>query len=193
MKKFAFIILILSGVTACDNSTRNGQDAAQLTAYTTKGDSIVKITFDTLRNALVKTMGEKGLAGALRFCNVQALPITALYASNDISISRVTNKNRNPENELSAFDKIQWEKYEALLAKKDSLKPVVVPNNNEIHYYKPIIMQGMCLSCHGTVEKEIPKELLPVIDSLYPSDKAKGYKAGDLRGMWHLEFTKRNK
>ena len=81
MKKFAFIILILSGVTACDNSTHNGQDAAQLTAYTTKGDSIVKITFDTLRNALIKTMGEKGLAGALRFCNVQALPLKspALY------------------------------------------------------------------------------------------------------------------
>ncbi|MGF2414867.1 MAG: Tll0287-like domain-containing protein, partial [Ferruginibacter sp.] len=121
---------------------------------------------------------------------VEALPITAVYASAGITVSRVSDKNRNAKNALTEMDKIEWAKYIKQIANKDSLRAAIVYNNNEVHYYKPIIMQPMCLSCHGTTEKDIAKELLPVIDSLYPADKAKGYKAGELRGMWHIVFTK---
>jgi hypothetical protein len=36
-----------------------------------KGDSLVTKTFDTLRNTLTKAIGEKGLAGAVEFCNTK--------------------------------------------------------------------------------------------------------------------------
>lgn len=193
MKKISFCLLIIFFVTACiSDGTRNSEQNEEETAtYISKGDSIVKITFDTLRNTLVKTIGEKGLAGALQFCNAAALPITASYASGGITVGRVSDKSRNVKNLLSDFDKIEWEKYTTLWANKDSLRPVVVSRNGEFHYYKPILMQSMCLNCHGTPGKEIPNDLLPVIDSLYPADKAKGYQAGDLRGMWHVVFAKK--
>jgi Protein of unknown function (DUF3365) len=192
MKRIAFFTVSILIVIGCNSNDagNNKQDADELAAYVKQGDSIVKITFDTLRNTLFKTIGEKGLRGALIFCNAQALPITKIYASEGIAVSRISDKNRNPENGLSEFDKIEWGKYINNTTRKDSLKPVVIFNDSEAHYYKPILMQPFCLSCHGTPEKEIAKALLPVIDSLYPADKAKGYKAGDLRGMWHIVFTK---
>jgi hypothetical protein len=32
--------------------------------------------------------------------------------------------------------------------------------------------------------------LQATIDSLYPQDKAVGFSAGDLRGMWKIRFSK---
>jgi len=97
MKKISFCLVIILFVTACiSNPTGNNrQNEEEPATYISKGDSIVKITFDTLRNTLVKTIGEKGLAGALRFCNMEALPITASYASEGITVGRVSDKNRN--------------------------------------------------------------------------------------------------
>ncbi len=192
MKKSTFFTLLLFMMVACNNSAtdKNKQEANENAAYLKKGDSIVKITFDTLRTVLLKTIAEKGHADALKFCNVEALPITALYASEGIRVSRVSDKTRNPDNALKEMDIAVWQDYLALAAKKDSLKSVVISGNSEVNYYKPILMQPMCLSCHGTIEKDIAKNLQPVIDSLYPADKAKGYKAGEIRGMWHIVFTK---
>jgi hypothetical protein len=192
MKRITFISFLLFIFIACNNKDAGNsvQNDDQAAVYLKQGDSIVKITFDTLRKTLIKAISTKGLSGTLMLCNVQAKPITGMYTSEGITVGRVTDKNRNPENTLSAFDQAVWEKYRDQVAKKDSLKSVLISRNNEFHYYKPIFIQPMCLNCHGTPGKEISKELLTVIDSLYPADRAKGYKAGDLRGMWHIVFTK---
>jgi hypothetical protein len=183
---FAVILFSMACNNKSEETTTNNE------AFIHKGDSIVKITFDTLRTALTNAIGQKGFTGALQYCNVQALPITSLYASHDITINRVSDKNRNPANALSELDKLQWEKFKIAFEKKDSLRAAIVDNKEDIHYYKPILMQGMCLSCHGTPDKEISKELLTQISTLYPEDKATGYKTGDLRGMWHVLFKKKN-
>lgn len=157
--------------------------------FIARGDSLVRITFDSLRNTLSRLMTTEGPQGAVRFCNLQALQLTNLHSSDDISIGRVTDKTRNPGNALSELDKKQFEKYIALLEKKDSLPSVVITQNNKAHYYKPILIQSMCLNCHGVAGKEIPAQVVTTIDSLYPSDMAKGYKSGELRGMWHIVFN----
>lgn len=190
LRLMIYIAVILFSM-ACNNNDSK-ETTTDTKAFLIKGDSIVKITFDTLRSALVTTIGQKGFTAALQYCSVQALPITSLYASPDITVSRVSDKNRNPGNGLTELDKVQWGKFKAAFAKKDSLKAAVVSNKEAIHYYKPILIQGMCLSCHGTPENEISKELLAEINTLYPADKAIGYKNGDLRGMWHLVFKKKN-
>jgi Protein of unknown function (DUF3365) len=191
MKNTIFFTFLIAIAVACNNNDADHKEMnSEAAAYIKKGDSIVKITFDTLRNVLLKTIAEKGQAEAVKFCNVQALPITGMYASEGIIVSRISDKNRNAGNALQDLDKTEWKKYLELAAKKDSLKPAVVYSNNQAHYYKPILIQPLCLSCHGSTEKDIAKELQPVIDSLYPADKAKGYKAGELRGMWHIVFTK---
>jgi hypothetical protein len=59
-----------------------------------------------------------------------------------------------------------------------------------VHYYKPILVQAMCLNCHGSVPDQIQPDVLAKIDSLYPGDLARGYRDGQLRGAWHLRFTR---
>jgi hypothetical protein len=191
MKKIAFILSIALLVNACESKNtgnKNRKNSDEAAAYLLMGDSIAKMTFDTLRTTLLKAIGEKGFSGALAFCNTRALAVTDIYASEGITVSRVSDKNRNSKNVLSEYDWKEWAKYTGLAAKKDSLKSTIVYRNHEFHYYKPILMQSMCLSCHGTSGKDISKDLLRVIDSLYPGDKARGYKQGDLRGMWHIVF-----
>ncbi|MCG7858962.1 DUF3365 domain-containing protein, partial [Flavihumibacter sediminis] len=55
-------------------------------------------------------------------------------------------------------------------------------------YYKPILLQPMCLTCHGQPNSNIPASLVATIDSLYPNDLAKGFSVGELRGLWQIRF-----
>ncbi len=185
-----FIIVNLA-LLACNEKKQESPGTGKETdrEFIGRGDSLVRITFDTLRNTLSRLMATEGPQGAVRFCNLQALQLTSLYSSDVVSIGRVTDKTRNPGNALSELDKKQFEKYKALLEKKDSLHSVVVTQNTKLHYYKPILIQTMCLNCHGVAGKDIPGQLVTVIDSLYPSDMAKGYQTGELRGMWHIVFN----
>jgi hypothetical protein len=163
----------------------------EMNSYTRRGDSIVKITFDTHRNTLLATIGKEGIAGAVMFCSGKANGITSIYSQKDISVSRLSDKPRNPANKMGGEDSVIWNQYLEMAARHDSMRPMVVARNKEVHYFKPIFIQPLCLSCHGQAGKEITPEVAHIIDSLYPSDLAKGYKTGDLRGIWHLVFKSR--
>ena len=193
MRTTLFTCLVIGSLMSCkgiSGGEDHGSDARETAEFIKMGDSLSKITFDTLRTVLVKAIGQKGLAGALAFCNVQATAVTSTYSSSQATISRVADKNRNTRNGLSLFDEEAWEKYAGIAAIKGDLKPMVVFRNTQAHYYKPILLQSMCLNCHGAPGKEIPAAVLRVLDSLYPADKARGYKEGELRGMWHIVFPR---
>jgi len=62
---------------------------------------------------------------------------------------------------------------------------------NSITYYKAIIIaMPTCLKCHGETQTDISPEVLAVINQKYPADKATGYHAGELRGLWKIKMTK---
>ena len=52
-----------------------------------------------------------------------------------------------------------------------------------------MLLQPMCSACHGKKGVDILPEVVSAIDSLYPNDKATGFTAGDLRGMWKISFA----
>jgi hypothetical protein len=60
-----------------------------------------------------------------------------------------------------------------------------------IHYFKPIILQPMCWSCHGIAGSDIQPGAMEEIKKRYPSDLAIGFSEGDLRGMWHIRFPRK--
>ncbi|HRO47878.1 DUF3365 domain-containing protein [Agriterribacter sp.] len=164
-------------------------DTAAANDYRAQGDSIIKATFDTLRNALTIAIHNKGLQGAVAYCNENAYPVTAVLASGNITIKRVAEKYRNPKNAPDSTDAIQWRVFTAAKANGDSLQPAIIAGKNIVHYYKPILLQPMCSACHGKTGKDIPLPVAATIDSLYPNDKAKDFTVGDLRGMWKISFA----
>jgi len=52
-------------------------------------------------------------------------------------------------------------------------------------YVEPIMLQPLCLTCHGS---QLAPDVAKRIAELYPDDEATGFEAGDLRGVFWLEF-----
>lgn len=158
--------------------------------YSIKGDSIVKLTFDTLRSALQQSIREKGVGGAIEYCNINAAAITSLYERDGVVIRRTAQKYRNPSNAPDSIEKVIFRHYDSLSGNKQPLQHVVMPLGGKVHYFKPIILQPMCRNCHGAIGSDIQPGTMGLIKRSYPSDRATGFSDGDLRGIWHVSFPR---
>lgn len=141
---------------------------------------IAEETKKDLVGNLTKQLTENGAEKALEFCNINAIPLTQkLEAENGVTIKRVSDKNRNPENSANETELKIIEQFKTQLAKKEELKATM----EDGVFYAPITTNAMCIQCHGTENKDIKPEVLANIKSLYPKDKATGYKENELRGL----------
>ncbi|MBX2967544.1 MAG: DUF3365 domain-containing protein [Cyclobacteriaceae bacterium] len=183
-----FIVLISSiALLASCSSNKQENDQVNIipdSVYLNKGDKLVAHTFDTLRNSLLSAIGQNGLAYAIDFCNEKAYPLTALYQGDSITIRRSSARYRNPKNQP---DSLEQATLAGFIVNGPSTK--IIRTGNQVHYIKPIIMQAMCLNCHGVPDQNIKPETLQVIHERYPADQAINYAEGDLRGIWHIAFA----
>ena len=136
---------------------------------------------------ILKTELKKGLKEspqkAVEVCNLKAPEIQKQVSSDNISIGRVSLKNRNPNNKPKPWMKGYIQKFQSKEIKKSHI--VVDLDNGKKGLLKPIITMPLCLKCHGA---NIDKSLLAVIKNKYPNDKAIGYKVGDIRGYFWAEY-----
>ena len=67
--------------------------------------------------------------------------------------------------------------------KMDYAEVVEMNGQKSFRYMKAIPTGKVCLNCHGAeLKPAVSKEL----DMLYTDDKARGFKAGDIRGAFTL-------
>lgn len=171
---------------ACENSERNEDESKQSSKqYLEIGDSISILAQQTLLKNVAVAMQNGGSYNAVDFCNIHASKIMdSLSQSHQVSINRISLKYRNPNNKPSAFEK-QLLKEMAVSKKMDTLLKI----GNKNTYYKSILIGiPTCLKCHGT-ESDIDSKTNQLINERYPKDLAKGYKLGDFRGAWKIEFS----
>ncbi len=148
------------------------------------GNHASKLLLKTLGGNLKKHLKAGGPADALNFCSMNAADLTAKVDNElgkDVSIKRITLKPRNPANEATGDEKAVLEALQTLNENHVRLpRHLVQKTQNGYKYYKPLrITKKVCLKCHGT---NIDPKLKAEIAKRYPSDKATGYKMGDLRG-----------
>lgn len=150
-----------------------------------KGNETSVKLLQKLGSELKMLMQNNGVINALHFCSQNALTLTDDIArSSGTSIKRISMLNRNPINGLSTDEKKLFERWQTSIAKGEKLPDYEL---NQHIYYKPILINNeVCLKCHGNITQDsaIAKE----IKTLYPDDKAIGYKVGDLRGAIRIEF-----
>lgn len=186
-KSYLIISLLLVSIISCTEKKKVEDNAA----LRLKGDSLITQTFDTLRNTLVRAIGEKGFPGAVSFCNTEALPLTNSYVYEGIIIKRSSDKIRNSANAPDSIEQEILSVYLQMKKDKQELKSVLKKDAaGNYHYFKPILLQTMCLNCHGDKTTQIKPDTWEVILQKYPKDAAFNYKDGDLRGIWHLTFLK---
>lgn len=156
------------------------------------GKHYAMLTKSTLGKNLKGAIYKKGIDEALAFCNTKAIHLTdSVSQSLNVKIKRVSDKNRNPENTANEDELKYFETSKALLAKGEKIKPQLIEGLNHYTAYYPIMINKMCMSCHGQTEMEIKASTLSILNELYPNDKATGYKPNELRGIWVVEMDKK--
>ncbi len=199
MKTICLIFGLFIALSACQlgSTTQNEQTtapsslstAADEKMYLAQGNQLVKLTFDTLSTSLKNAIQREGITGALGFCNVNAYALTNMYANDkNAIIKRASTKNRNATNAADSLETLVLADYEQEKSSGVELLPKVMTTGNIVHYFKPILIQALCLNCHGEVGRGIDEKNYQVIKTLYPQDKAVDYQLNDLRGVWHIQW-----
>ena len=135
-----------------------------------------------LQQALKGGLAE-GPAAAIQVCRVKAPGIADALSVDGLRMGRSSHKLRNPDN--TAPDWV-GPIIQAYLDDASSRAPRAVElAGNRWGYVEPIVTQPLCLTCHGS---ELAPEVAAQIAELYPEDDATGFDAGDLRGVFWLEF-----
>ena len=143
-----------------------------------------------MRKKLTQTIQKNGLAGAMDVCAKEAPAVIAdLEKTFGLTIKRTALKVRNPLNAPDPTEKALLEKLDGMRNKGEDLpqdatlfSEVESGKERILRFYKPVMMQGTCVGCHGTPDK-IPAEVKKALAASYPKDKAVGYTDGDLRGI----------
>ena len=104
-----------------------------------------------------------------------------------MELSRVSLRNRNPDNAPNAWQTAVLETFEGQkVAGKDVTgltwsETVDIDGVSEFRFMKAIPTGEVCLKCHGTT---LAPGVVDVLANLYPQDKATGFKQGDIRGAF---------
>ncbi|PCI32789.1 MAG: hypothetical protein COB60_08780 [Flavobacteriaceae bacterium] len=185
--KYLLVVLFV-GLVSCNTATKLSKEAQ--IEYIAKGKEITQKSFKLLSGNLMKQMKQGGPVQAIPFCNVKAIPLTDEIAKQEyVSIKRVSKRFRNEINKPSSIELGVIEDYKVALENGEMLSPVLLSQpTGKPQFYAPILINSKCLVCHGTVGVEVSKATDSLIKSLYPKDLATGYKVGDLRGIWSVQF-----
>ena len=142
----------------------------------------------TLKGELKKAVKEGGLANAIGVCSKKAGPIAEkISKENGLSIKRVSIKNRNPKNVPSEWQKKVLENFALKHAAGGNLKKmayakiVETDGKKQFRFVKAIPTGKLCMKCHG---EKVDAKVEAKLAELYPDDKARGFKQGDLRGAF---------
>ena len=181
MKKiFAYII-----ISFLPFSQALAVDTEQLTQ---KSRAAIKALGGELKSTLQASMKAKGPIDSISVCNTEAPEISnKISEAKGLSVARTSLKYRNQENKPDEWEKSVLEQFEQRKAKGEAVKPMDYSELTEIggkkvfRYMKAIPTAEVCLKCHGS---NVALPIAAKINSLYPDDKATGFKKGDIRGAF---------
>lgn len=143
-----------------------------------------------LGQKLKTAMTTEGPLAAVSVCKEAAPSIAkSLATEHGIQITRVGTRVRNSKMGVpNAWQKDALNQFDERLARGDKPSDLefwqVIDDGNgkrELRYAKAIMVQPVCLSCHGQTT-DISAPLAEKIKLEYPDDQAVGYSVGKLRG-----------
>lgn len=167
----------------------HSQSAAETeTAALQSGRSLVTQFMQTYKSILLKTMSSAGAAGAVDVCADTAQRIAFdMGAKHGAVMKRVSTLWRNPANAPDRFEDSVLSVFgrqhtQGLLNEaSESFTIVQTDSGAAARYLKPIFIQPVCLSCHGSAAA-LSDGIKRTLKERYPEDRAVGYAPGDLRG-----------
>ena len=187
MKPGMFLVTIAAALVAACSEPPAEPAAVETAPVETvdpaaKGAALLAPFKSDLKKALTEGMQE-GPAAAIEVCSQLAPGIARSLSVNGVRMGRSSHKLRNPDNVSPDWLVPLIDGY---ASGQDELLPRVVALGEErTGYAEPIIVQPVCLTCHGA---ELDAAVAAQIAALYPEDQATGFGAGDFRGVFWVEF-----
>lgn len=175
MRAFTAIVIIATAVWAQELTPRDRAAAAAAGLG------------EVLKQLLSEELKKGGFEAAVKSCSESAQIVTEEFArEKGMEIRRVSLKYRNRKDQPDEWEAAKLREW-ALAGgtPKEAVETVIENGKRYLRYLKPIIIQPMCLSCHGA-PGQIPGEVSALLSERYPRDKATGYKAGELRGAFSV-------
>ncbi len=169
---------LASGVSAGSDETAELDQAKQATAA----------FGGALKSELVSAMQSGGPIEAIDVCNTRAMLIgEEVSLEQGMTLTRVSLKNRNPDNAPNEWQATVLESFEARKVAGEAPGALAwhevadTETGQEFRFMKAIPTGAICLQCHGaTLAPPVAEKLA----GLYPEDKATGYSEGDIRGAF---------
>ena len=181
--KLVFATLSVIFLTAC----ATGPSAEQQAAMADDARKTAGALIQQLGGELKKSLEAQGPEGSISVCKDKAPTIAAsLSKSSGFDVKRVSPKNRNPKGVPDAWEAEAQAALEKRLAageKPETLdlwQVVKTSGGKEFRYAKALVVQPVCLTCHG---ENIADGVKARLAAEYPMDKATGYSAGMVRGI----------
>jgi hypothetical protein len=105
-----------------------------------------------------------------------------------VTVSRTALKVRNPGNAPRPWQRAGLESFQKRLAdgtRPEALEFFETQPDGSARYLKAIVTAPLCTVCHGEI---IAPDIQRTLKEHYPQDQATGFKAGDLRGAFSIEW-----
>lgn len=162
--------------------------------YVAESKAVIKDFSRQLKGELGKSMKAGGPVATIDICNKTAPSIAkALSEKYNMKVARTSLKTRNSTNAPDMWEEVVLKKFEKRRAAGESPKDMayfeIVEKNGQknFRFMKAIGMPPLtkmpCLKCHG---ENLNSKITAKLDKLYPDDKARGYKPGQIRGAFTI-------
>ncbi len=135
-----------------------------------------------LQAALREGLAE-GPSRAIGACRLRAPQIAESLSRDGVRVGRTSHRLRNPANASPEWVRPILDAY--LADSDDRASRVAQLNEGRAGYVEPIATKQLCLVCHG---ESLAPDLAQQIRELYPEDRAVGFREGELRGVFWVEF-----
>lgn len=164
------------------------QDKAALAA---EGKALMQAFGGTLKQELTAAMQDGGPVEAIAVCNVRAPQIAAEVSGADgWTVARSSHRLRNPDNAPDAYTEVAirdfLDRQQAGEPADELVRAEIVEDDGQrvFRMVKAIPTAEACLACHGG--EQVAPEVEAKLAELYPQDQARGFEAGEIRGVFTL-------
>ncbi|MEM8815188.1 MAG: DUF3365 domain-containing protein [Pseudomonadota bacterium] len=183
MFRFTLLIAALSLIAFAAGPPAAAEPANDTEHATLQGAAIIKPYKNALQTALREGLADSPLS-AVEHCRLEAPALAERYSTENLRVGRSSHRLRNPANAAPDWLEAVLDRY---LGDPSTRAPLTVELEHGVRgYVEPIVMQPLCLACHGPA---LAPELEAMIEKHYPDDQATGFEVGDLRGVFWVEFT----
>ncbi len=181
---------VLAIFTSCSSGEVKSLSEKEKAEYLQNGKEIVNAAFTVLSSRLKQAIQQGGPVHAIEYCRLEALPITdSISKAFNVRLKRTSTKLRNPANRPTPWELEVLHEYQQTMEKGEEPQAKVIEIDNEVVFTAPIRVLPQCLVCHGEPGQDITTETMETLARNYPRDEAKGYKPGELRGIWSVSFN----